>query len=183
MSEPFMGQIIQGGWSYAPRGYAFCQGQLQSIQQNNALFALLGTTYGGDGQNTFGLPNLAGRSMVGSGQLQGGGTYVLGETAGTETNTLTMTNLPAHTHTLTASTVKATTQGPTAGASLGVGIDLDTTVNGNPAIYTPAGTANNTVLSPASIGATGNNVPINNLSPFQVVTMVIALQGIFPSRN
>lgn len=183
MSEPFMGQIIQGGWSYAPRGYAFCLGQLQSIQQNSALFSLLGTTYGGDGQNTFGLPNLAGRSMVGSGQLQGGSNYTLGETGGTESTTLSTGNLPAHTHALMASTAKATTQGPTAGASLGIGVDLDTSVNGNPAIYTPAGSANSVALSPTSIGGTGNNVPINNLSPFQVVTMVIALQGIFPSRN
>src|ERR1700754_507732 len=105
MAEPFLGQITVYPYSFPPRGWADCAGQLLSIQQNTALFSLLGTTYGGDGRVTFGLPDLQGRIPVGQGQLTGGGDYVMGEMAGDENVTLTSDTMARHNHGLIASTV------------------------------------------------------------------------------
>jgi microcystin-dependent protein len=181
MSDPFIGQIIQGGWNFAPRGYAYCNGQSQSISQNTALFSLLGTTYGGNGQTTFNLPDLRGRSMINQGQGPGLSNYVLGQAGGTENTTLTTPNLPAHNHSANVSDTKATLQLAPAGGALGRGQDSTGTVV--PLIYVPAGTATNVALAPTTIGLTGNNLPFNNLSPYLAVSIVIATQGIFPSRN
>jgi len=184
MSEPFIGQIIQGGWNYAPRGYAMCNGQQMAISQNSALFALLGTTFGGNGQTTFNLPDLQGRSMTHWGNGAGLSPVTLGQNGGTQNVTLTMSNLPGHTHSLNVSgTVKSTLQQATQNAVIARSVDIDTSVNGNPAIYAPAGTAVDTSLAGGSIGMTGNSQPFSNLSPYLAVTHVIALQGIFPSRN
>lgn len=184
MSQPFIGQIIQGGWNFAPRGYAMCNGQSMGIAQNTALFSLLGTTFGGNGQTTFNLPDLQGRSMAHWGNGAGLSPVVLGQNGGTQNVTLTSANLPSHTHTLNVSgAVKSTLQQAAANTVIARSVDLDTNVNGNPAIYAPAGTAVDTTLAPGSIGMAGNNVPFSNLSPYLAVTHVIALQGIFPSRN
>lgn len=184
MSQVFLGQIIQGGWNFAPRNFAFCNGQLLPISQYTALFSLLGTNFGGDGRTTFGLPDLRGRAMVHFGQGPGLQNYALGEKGGTETTTLQPNNLPSHNHTLNVSaSTKSSLQQAQAGSAIARSVDLDTAVNANPAIYTPAGTATDTALASSSIGNTGNNIAFNNLSPFQAVNCVISLFGIFPSRN
>lgn len=198
MSSPFLGQIVQGGWNFAPRGYALCNGQTLSIAQNSALFALLGTTFGGNGQTTFNLPNLQGRSMVHWGQGPGLSSYQLGQSGGTETNTLTTANLPAHNHTATfanngsslnAATTKATLSTPAAGTVLARSVDGAPTPAALPLIYAPSGTAATAALGgvnvagTVTVGSTGSGSPVNNRSPYLAVTMVIALQGIFPSRN
>ena len=181
MSEPFIGQIIQGGWNYAPRGYSTCAGQLLAISQNSALFSLLGTQFGGNGTTNFGLPNLQGRVMVGAGNGAGLSPYVIGQTGGTETATLNSSNLPAHTHSLNVSDAKGTTQLAAAGAAIGKPTDSSGAII--PQIYTPAGATTPIALAPTSIGATGTSAPFSILPPYQAVTFVIALQGIFPSRN
>lgn len=194
MSEPFIGQIIQGGWNYAPAHYAFCNGQLLQIAQNSALFALLGTTFGGDGTTTFALPDLRGRSMIHAGQGAGLNNYALGQSGGTETVTLLTSQLPAHSHPVVpnpgannASNTKATDQAPSNGAIFGRGVD---TGSGTavPEIYLPSGTTPTIALGlniagSFTIGTTGSNVPVPILGPYLAVSMVIALQGIFPSRN
>lgn len=192
MSDPFLGQIIQGGWSYVPQGYAPCNGQLMSIAQNSALFALLGTSFGGDGVTTFGLPDLQGRSMVGTGNGAGLSSYPLGLKGGTETQTLTINQMPSHSHPVTnnpsafnAADVKATEQSPSAGAIFGRGVDdVGTAV---PEIYLPAGTTPTIALGlniagSIQIGNNGGTTPVSVLSPFLAVTVCIAMQGIFPPR-
>jgi microcystin-dependent protein len=183
MSDPFIGQIIQGGWNFAPRGYLICAGQLISIAQNSALFALLGTNFGGNGTTTFGIPDLQGRSMVGSGNGAGLSPATLGQKAGSESVTLLQSNLPAHSHSLNVANVKATVQAPVTGVAIGRATDTAPTPAAIPVIYVPAGNNPNVALNPASIGPTGNNTPVTILPPYQVVTMVMATQGIFPSRN
>ena len=198
MATPYIGQIVQGGWNFAPRNYAFCNGQLLAISQNTALFSLLGTTYGGNGQTTFALPDLRGRSMVHWGQGPGLSNYSLGQAGGSETNTLTAANLPAHSHTATfanngssmnVATAKATVALPSAGAVLARSVDGAPTPTSLPRIYAPAGTTADAALSglnvagTVTVNPTGNNSPVNNLSPYLGVSMVIALFGIFPSRN
>ncbi len=196
MTSPFLGQIIQGGWNFAPRGYSMASGQIMSIAQNTALFSLLGTTYGGNGQTTFALPNLNGRSMIGTGQLAGGSFYSLGEVQGTETTTLLITNMPQHNHTATfsgsgamnASTTKATVQVPSAGATLGKSVD-GSSVGSQPDIYCPSGTATPVALGGLNVAGTvtvnvaGGSQPFSILNPQLVVTVCIAIEGIFPSRN
>lgn len=196
MSSPFIGQIIQGGWNFTPRGYAFCNGQLLPIAQNTALFSLLGTTFGGNGQTTFALPNLQSRSMMHWGQSPGLSSVVLGEQGGVESVTLTTNQMPAHTHlgtfdgsssTLKTTTVRATTQTAAAGSLLARTTDnVGTAV---PLIYAPAGSAlaenlgGLNIAGTVSIGTAGNSQPATNRSPYLGITHVIALQGIFPSRN
>jgi microcystin-dependent protein len=197
MSNPFVGQIIQGGWNFAPRGYHMCDGALLPIAQYSAVFSLLGTTYGGNGTTNFGLPNLYGRSMVGAGRSTTGTTYVIGEIAGVEQVQLGINNLPSHTHiatftggtsTLNASTTKATLQVPAAAGALGHSVDLASS-GALPAIYCPAGTAATVpqvgvnVSGSVTNALTGNSVPVATMSPFQAVTVVIALSGIFPTRS
>ena len=198
MASILLGQIVQGGWNFAPRGFALCNGQLLAIAQNTALFALLGTTYGGNGQTTFALPDLRGRSMVHWGQGAGLSNRSLGQAGGSETNTLTAANLPAHSHTATfanngssmnVATAKATVALPSAGAVLARSVDGAPTPTSLPRIYAPAGATADAALSglnvagTVTVNPTGNNSPVNNLSPYLVVTFVIATEGIFPSRN
>jgi microcystin-dependent protein len=192
MSDPFLGQIIQGGWTFVPENFASCSGQLQSISQNSALFALLGTSFGGDGTNTFALPDLQGRSMVGTGQGSGLSSYSLGLKGGTENHSLTTNEMPSHSHPVAnnpngfnAANVKATSQEPSTGAIFGRGVDdVGSAV---PEIFLPAGTTPTIALGlnvagSLLIGAAGGNSPFSILSPFQAVTVCIAMQGIFPSR-
>lgn len=197
MSDPFLGQLLQVGFNFAPNGWSQCSGQMISISQNSALFALLGTQFGGDGVTTFALPDLQGRVAVGSGNGAGLSPYVIGQKSGTESVTLTQSNLPAHTHTaafasppsLNAATGKATIQTPVAGAVLAKSVDSDpVTPDGLPAIYLPAGTATPVALgglnvSGINIGATGNSTPTSVIQPYLSVLTVIAMQGIFPSHN
>jgi microcystin-dependent protein len=181
MAEFYLGQIIQGGWNFAPSGTALCNGQILSIQQNAALFSLLGTTFGGNGTSTFALPNLQGRVPIHWGQGPGLSDYVIGQQAGTETETLLQQNMPAHTHTLSATTSKASLQPPAAGALLAHSVDLSG-VGSLPAIYFPTGT-NPPTVALGGVGLTGGSQPFSILQPYLAITFCIALVGIFPSRN
>ncbi len=199
MAEPFVGQIIQGGWNFAPRGYLECSGQILAIQSNQALFSLLGTTYGGNGTTSFALPDLRGRTMVGQGQGPGLTTRVLGEMSGQESVTLLSTQLPAHNHSATftnnnsalnVAQVRATKQQPdAAGYLLGRSVDGATPAAALPRIYAPAGSTPTVALGGLNVAGTvavanaGGNQAHPNMQPYLVVTHVIAVQGIFPSRN
>jgi len=174
MSDPFIGQICVFGFNFAPRNWATCDGQILSIAQNSALFSLLGTTYGGNGQTTFALPDLRGRTSIHQGQGPGLSAYALGQVAGTENASLTVNNLAAHAHTFAPPCVDddATSGIPTA-RSL---------ANSSSNIYAnPTGTA---VMAPGNTGAgPGSSQPFGILPPYLVVNWCIAMNGIFPSRN
>lgn len=181
--ETFLACILLWPCNFEPRGWAFCAGQILAISQNTALFSLLGTTYGGNGTTTFALPNLLGRVPVGAGNGPGLSSYVLGQLGGTENTSLTQQNLPAHVHTFTvsASNAQATTSSPAAGNSLAAPYD---SVNFNPiAGYNT--TAPNTTLNigTGTTGATGNSIPFSNIQPYLALNYIIALEGIYPSRN
>jgi microcystin-dependent protein len=181
MSQPFVGQIALFPYTFAPKGWAFCAGQLLPISQNTALFSLLGTMYGGNGTSNFALPDLQGRVPVGAGQGPGLSTYTQGEEAGVENVSLLSTELPAHNHTLIATTDVGTTV-TSSGNQLGtpqVGSPHTGFTKGN--IY--SGTAPNTSLAATAITNTGSGLPHNNLQPYQVLQYCVALQGIFPARN
>jgi microcystin-dependent protein len=169
MSEPFLGQLLLVPYNFAPRGWAFCSGQLLPIAQNTALFSLLGTTYGGNGQTTFALPDLRGRTALSSGQGPGLGSYDLGEVSGTENVTILQSNMPPHNHLMNVGS--ATKVGPGASGNIFGGAD----------IYVPG--PPDTVMSPQSIGISGSGIPISILQPFLVLNYIIAMEGIFPSRN
>lgn len=164
MSEPFLGEIKIISWNFPPKGWAFCNGQLLPINQNQALFAILGTTYGGDGIQTFGLPNLQGRTPV-----HVGNGISLGEMGGEATHTLIISEIPAHTH---------VPVGATGAASSGPSGNLWTTSNLKP--YAGSG---GTAMNPACVSATGNNQAHQNMSPYMVLNFIVALSGIFPTQN
>lgn len=163
--DQFLGEIKIFTGNYAPKGWAFCNGQLLSINQNQALFALLGTTYGGNGITTFALPDLRGKISVGMGN-----TNALGQQGGSTTVTLNLNNLPAHSHTIPGSTIAGTTAVPTNAVMANTGA--------NDKEYT---NASNTTMN--ATGITGSNIPINVMQPYTTVSYIIALQGIFPSIN
>ena len=173
-SEPFLGEIYLSGINFAPRGYAICAGQILSIAQNTALFSLLGTTYGGNGQTTFALPDLRGRVPVGQGQGPGLANKTLGEVAGVEAVTLIATQMPAHTHPLKAVKEVGDASDPTNALLANTGA-LDREYKSTP------GTS--TTMSSAAIGVTGGSQPHDNMPPYLVLNMYIAMEGIFPSRN
>jgi microcystin-dependent protein len=174
MSEPFIGEIRMVGFNFAPRGWALCNGQILSIQQNTALFSLLGTTYGGDGRTTFALPDLRSRVPLHQGQGPGLSNRTLGEQSGQEAVTLTTAQLPAHAHSAQCSSGKGNTNSPTGKLwSKDAGVQSAT--------YT--GNAPDGAMAANAIGNTGNGQPHENMPPFLAVTFVIALEGIYPSRN
>lgn len=177
MSEPFIGEIILFAGNFAPRGWALCQGQLMSIAQNTALFSILGTTYGGDGVTTFALPDLRGRVPLGQGQGPGLTPRVLGEESGSETVTLISTEIPAHNHQLLANTAAGSLPEPTNNVLAGVS---DPNSGG---LFNAFEATANTTLSPLAIGVTGGSQPHNNMQPYLCLNYIIALVGIFPSRN
>ncbi|MEP6491702.1 MAG: tail fiber protein [bacterium] len=166
MSEPFLSEIKVVSFNFPPKGWALCNGQTLPINQNQALFSLLGTTYGGNGQSTFALPNLQGRLPI-----HNGNGFTLGQTAGTTSVTVNMTQLPTHQHQLMASSNSAGTTADPSNAFLAP-------VNGGYA--TPS---NLTTLGPDSITSVGGSQAHNNMMPYLVLNFIIALQGIFPSRN
>ncbi len=179
MSQPFLGQITVFPYGFPPLGWADCQGQLLPISQNTALFALLGTQFGGDGRTTCGLPDLPGRAAGGQGRLAGGETYASGDEGGAETVPITTATMAPHVHALNAATALGTTNAP-AGAVLATAAKgtLQGRDRGN--IYNPG--APNTTLAPASLGQAGNGQPHNNVQPMLVLRYCIALRGVFPSR-
>lgn len=180
MSDQYLGEIRLVGFNFAPVGWAMCDGQLLSIAQNTALFALLGTTYGGNGVSTFALPNLQSRVAVGMGQGAGLSPYTIGQTGGTENTSLSLSNLPAHTHPLLGSTATGTQSSP-AGAAIAQ-INAGTAREPQIALGYSPGTPSSTMAS-GSIGSTGNGVPFNIVQPYLAMNYIIALQGIFPSRS
>lgn len=176
--DPLIGEIRMFCGNFAPKGWAFCDGQLLSIAQNTALFSILGTTFGGNGQSTFGLPDLRGRVPMHPGQGPGLTPRVLGEVGGTENVTLLANQMPAHTHALNASNTQAGSDSPANGL-LAQSYDQ----NANNSVSTYAGGAPNATLNAASIAPAGGSLPHDNMQPYQCVSFIIALEGVFPSRN
>jgi len=166
MAEPFLSEIKLMSFIFPPKGWALCNGQLLPINQNQALFSLLGTTYGGNGQTTFALPDLRGRVPI-----HFGGSHTLGEAAGSESVTINLQTMPQHIHTMNGSTVATGGNDNPTGRFLGSAGNL---------YHTPASL---TTMNPGSIGNTGGSQPHENRQPFLTLSFCIALQGIFPSRN
>jgi microcystin-dependent protein len=171
MSEPFLGMIMIVPYNFAPRGWAFCSGQILPIAQNTALFSLLGTTFGGNGQTTFALPDMRGRAALSSGQGPGLSSYDLGQVGGTESVTLTINQMPQHFHTVAP---QASANAPTASKANG-----NIPAGGDFYDVPPGGVA----LAPSNSSLVGGSQPFQNLNPYLVLNYCIALEGIFPSRN
>jgi microcystin-dependent protein len=177
--EGFIGQIILFAGNFAPRNWAFCQGQLISIAQNTALFSILGTTYGGDGRTTFGLPDLQGRTAMHPGNGPGLPSYRLGQKGGTTTNTLNATQLPSHTHAATASVHLGTAANVPSGSDAYLPISTGANFFSN-----AKGNANlNAGSTTVTVGNTGNNQQVNNMQPSLSIYYVICMVGVYPSRS
>lgn len=174
MSDCFVGQISLFSFDFAPRGWAQCDGQTMAISQNQTLFALIGVAYGGNGVDSFNLPDLRGRVPIGYGQSAQSGVVALGQAGGSETVTLAAANLPGHSHALTGSTQVANRRIP-------AGRQLATDTSTNAEYYAPPGQM--TALAPTAIGPTGGSQPHENRQPYLTINYCIALNGIFPSRN
>ena len=172
MGSPFVGEIRMFGGNFAPVGWMFCSGQLLAISENETLFNLIGTTYGGDGQSTFALPNLQSRIPIHAGTGTDGVPYVQAESLGVETVTLTTQQLPAHTHAMSASGAVGTLSDPTNNL---------TSESASVKIYSAAVPAAS--LDPKAVSLTGGSQPHNNLQPFLCISFIISLFGIFPSPN
>jgi microcystin-dependent protein len=173
MAVPFIGEIRMFGGNFAPQDWAFCDGSLLSIAEYDTLFSLIGTTYGGDGQTTFALPDLRGRIPIHAGQGPGLSPHTLGEAGGTEAVALTTAQLLAHTHPLAAVNGVGTTPSP--GGAVWAGV-------ANGALYA-SGAPSGATMNANSIGAAGGGQPHDNLMPYQCISFIIALSGIFPSQN
>jgi microcystin-dependent protein len=169
MSDPYIGEIRMFGGNFAPVGWSFCNGQLLAISEYEALFQLIGTTYGGNGVQTFALPDLQGRIPMHQGRSN-----PLGQSAGTESVTLLTTQIPSHTHAFLA--VPADPEG---GSPSGTPLAQGSGVN----IYAPANPAKANVMNPGVIGLSGGSQPHDNMQPYQCVTFIIALEGIYPSQG
>lgn len=172
MSDPFVGEIRMFGFGFAPQGWAACNGQLLPIDQNQALFSLLGTTYGGDGRTTFALPDMQSRVPVGQGQGPGLSSYAEGQAGGAETVTLAAAQMPGHTHPVKASSGAADSSQP-GGRALARSASH---------IYTAKPDAS-TVMNADMLGDAGGSQPHENTQPYLAVNFCIALAGIFPARN
>jgi len=170
MADPFIGEIIMFGGNFAPRGWAFCDGQLLAISSHSALFSILGTTYGGDGRTTFGLPDMRGRVPIHPGNGPGLSDYRLGQKGGRELVTLSVANLPSHSHDLKGENTEANAINPTSA------------VLANGETYKANGTPN-AIMKAGSIGNTGGSQPFDIRQPYLCVNFIIALVGVYPSRN
>lgn len=182
-TEPFIGEVKLFGFNFAPKGYATCQGQILSIAQNTALFSLLGTTYGGNGQTTFALPDLQGRMAIGQGTGPGLPSHSMGEVSGTPSITLLTSNMPPHVHAATGITVQVpVSTGGVDQASPAAGFLADQGTD----TYSSVSTANS-FYGGLQVGGmtsvTGSGMPVGIMNPYLVMNYSIALQGIFPSRN
>ena len=190
MSEPFLGQIVLFAGNFAPRGWATCEGQLLAIGQNQALFAILGTVYGGDGRTTFGLPDMRGRLAIHPGTGPGLSPRALGNKGGQETVSLNATQLPVHTHAATvtedadlATADTANQQSPGPSNRLAAGVLSMAGIQVNMYSTTAPDTTLGGVTSAGDTTATGDGGAHNNIQPFQALNYIIALVGVFPSRN
>jgi microcystin-dependent protein len=173
MSDPFVAEIRIFAFNFAPKGWAFCDGQLLPISQNTALFSLLGTTYGGDGKSTFALPDMQGNAPMQPGQGQGLSLRDLGETSGVETVTLLVSEMPVHTHTLNCSIDDADLRIPSPARSMAK------SSGGN--MYAPAN--GNQTMAFQGLPPAGGGLPHNNMQPYLTVNFCIAMQGVFPPRG
>ena len=185
-TDPFLGQLMLVPYNFCPRGWANAEGQILSIAQNTALFSLLGTTYGGDGQTTFGLPDLRGRVPISQGQGTGLSNYSLGQVGGTETVTLTVNQMPTHNHAATATALIRVVGGQQANTpnplrnSFAITGTANTFSTGTPTNnYMDSNSINATV----TVGNAGGNQPFSILQPYLALQWCIALTGIYPSRN
>jgi microcystin-dependent protein len=175
MADPFVAEIRIFPFNFAPTGWAFCDGQLLPLSQNTALFSLLGTTYGGNGKSNFALPDLQGRAPMHPGQGPGLSLHDLGETGGSETVTLLESEIPAHSHSLTASGAPGNSKTVAGGV-------LSRATGGN--VYLPPGPSAPLVsMSPNALAPAGGDQPHNNLQPYLTLSFCIALQGVFPPRT
>jgi microcystin-dependent protein len=173
MSDPFVAEIRIFAFNFAPKGWAFCNGQLLPISQNTALFSLLGTTYGGDGKSTFALPDMQGNAPMQPGQGQGLSLRDLGEMSGVESVTLLVSEIPLHTHTL------MTAAGDPAESNIATGNALARSKNGN--AYTT--TLTPTQMAFEGLPPAGGSLPHNNMQPYLTLNFCIAMQGVFPPRG
>ncbi len=165
MPEPYVGEIRMFGGNFPPSGWMFCEGQLLPISENETLFQLIGTTYGGDGQSTFALPDLRGRLPI----HQGGG-FILAETGGAETVTLTVQQMPAHTHPMVASTSPGTQNAPT-----------NNVTAASPSVTLYTGDVTDTNMNAGAVSAVGGSQPHNNFQPYLCIDFIISLFGVVPS--
>jgi len=179
MSSPYIGQIMIFAGNFAPAGCAVCQGQLMPISENDAMFNLLGTTYGGDGQTTFGLPDLRGRAPLHMGQGSGLSSYVIGQNGGVESVTLTTQQIPTHNHTAQISTSPGNSASPnnTILANEAIGLAA-----ANAFSYNAFGGTQST-LAPVTLSSTGGQQPHENRQPLLVLNYIISLFGVYPSQN
>lgn len=181
MGSPYIGQILAVGFNFAPVNWAFCNGQLLNIAENPTLFQLIGTTYGGDGLNTFGLPDLRGRVPIHVSQgPKGLSPYMLGQVGGAETITLKTAEMAQHTHALQGSNTNATTNIPANGTALANEVLPGTVATNVYFSQPPADPQNN---APASIGSTGGNLPHENRQPYLVINYIICTAGIYPPQS
>jgi microcystin-dependent protein len=167
LAQPYVGEIRMFAGNFAPAGWMFCEGQLLPISENETLFQLIGTTYGGDGQSTFGLPDLRGRLPL----HQGNG-FVLAETGGVETVTLTVNQIPTHSHSMIASTSPGTQNAPN-----------NNLTAASPSVTLYTGDVTDSNLSPNAVGSVGGSQPHNNFQPYLCIDFIISLFGIFPSQT
>lgn len=171
MSEPFLAEVRMVGFNFAPRGWAFCDGQILPINQNQSLYSLLGTTYGGDGRTSFALPDLRGRTPIHVGRSNGGGQHELGQKSGEETHTLSVNEMPQHTHTLRGTNTGNGSASPANDVFANAGTDLynsaDSLVDMNAGVVTNV----------------GGGQAHENMQPYLALNFCIALRGLFPSRN
>jgi microcystin-dependent protein len=177
-SQPYLGAIFIFAGNFAPRGYQLCQGQLLAISQNAALFSILGTTYGGNGVSTFGLPDLRGRAPIGAGAGPGLSTIVEGEAAGVENVSILVSNMPAHNHLINASNAGGGLASPQ-NAFLAQPLDA----NQGPTTTYNTAVAPAVTMAPTSVSVTGSNIPLNIQNPYLGINYIIAMEGLFPSRN
>jgi microcystin-dependent protein len=177
MATPFIAEIVLFAGNFAPRGWAFCQGQILSIAQNTALFSLLGTTYGGNGTTTFALPDLRGRVPVGTGQGPGLSPVNLGEVSGEPTHTLIITEMPAHNHQAQA---QGNSSSGNSSSPAGNTWAASTTRDN---LYTNAGANSPMAANTVTVGIAGGSQPHNNMQPYVGLNYLIAIEGIYPSRN
>jgi microcystin-dependent protein len=174
MADPFVAEIRIFPFNFAPKGWAWCDGQLMPLSQNTALFSLLGTTYGGDGKSTFALPDLQGRAPMHPGQGPGLSLHDLGETGGSETVTLLESEIPSHSHGLNTS-ISDGNVGVATGQQLATGIGVG--------LFAAANAGALKMMAPESLAPAGGDQPHNNLQPYLTFYFCIALQGVFPPRT
>lgn len=179
--QPYLATVTIFAGNFAPRSWAFCDGSLQSIADNTPLFALIGTTYGGDGITTFALPDLRGRSALGTGQGPGQPNYILGQLAGTENTTLIVSNLPMHNHVATSVTGNPGSFDASGNANTPQG-NIPAEITARYTTANPDGQMAPTI-SMSTTPVAGASSPVSNISPYLAMNYIIAVEGIFPSRN